>query len=43
MVEVTSNKDLVYLFMNPIYKQNISVRRTSNYPRNNKAIILVDT
>ena len=26
-VEVTSKKDLVYFFMNPVYKQNISLRR----------------
>ena len=29
--------------MNPIYKENISLRRRPESPRNTKAIILVDT
>ena len=43
MVEVTSNKDLVYFVMNLLYKNNVSLRRTPDSPRNAKAIILVDT
>lgn len=42
-VEVTFNKDLVYFVMNPLYKNNISLRRTPDSPRNTKAIVLVDT
>lgn len=42
-VEVTSNKVKVYFVMNPIYKENISLRRRPESPRNTKAIILVDT
>lgn len=41
-VEVTSNKDLVYFVMNPLYKNNTSLRRTPDSPRNTKAIVLVD-
>lgn len=42
-VEVTTNKDLVYFVMNPLYKNNSSLRRTPIVPRNTKAIVLVDT
>ena len=31
------NKDLVYFVINPLYKENLSLRRTP--PRNTKAII----
>lgn len=42
-VEVTTNKDLVYFVMNPLYKNSPSLRRTPIVSRNTKAIVLVDT